>query len=135
MEDLPEKELSDGRYGASAVYAVRETLRMLREKDRQILSLCFWQELPQVELTAKERFCREKAEPEVRTFVAQLTDTHCRCLATLEKKGEVRRYITFLGGDEFLPNWGFGENNCGNETRLAVKGDIKRVGATMTSAA
>lgn len=31
-------------------------------------------------------------------------------------------------------NWGFGEDNCGNETNLSVKGDIQRVGNTVTSA-
>lgn len=69
-----------------------------------------------------------------RTFVAQLTDTHCRYLATLRNDGDVRNYITFLDGDEFLPNWGFGEDNCGNETNLAVKGDIQRTGTVVTSA-
>ncbi len=31
---------------------------------------------------------------------------------------------TFLDGNEFIPNWGFGEKNCGNEVNLSVKGDI-----------
>ena len=68
-----------------------------------------------------------------RTFVAQLTDTHCRYLATLRNDGDVRNYITFLDGDEFMLNWGFGEDNCGNETNISVKGDIQRVGNSVTS--
>lgn len=68
-----------------------------------------------------------------RVFVAQLTDTHCRYLATLRHDGDVRNYITFLDGDAFLDNWGFGEDNCGNETNLSPKGDIRRDGNVVTS--
>lgn len=81
-----------------------------------------------VELTA-----REAGQDKIgRTFVAQLTDTHCRYLATTRTDGDVRNYITFLD-EEFLPNWGFGENNCGNETNLAPKGEIRREGSCVTT--
>ena len=86
-----------------------------------------------VELTAREASYSNKNEVINRTFVAQLTDTHCRYLATLRNDGDVRNYITFLDGDEFMPNWGFGEDNCGNETNLSVKGDIQRIGNSVTS--
>lgn len=68
-----------------------------------------------------------------RTFVAQLTDTHCRYLATLREQNGLKQYITFLDGDAFMPNWGFGEDNCGNETNLSPKGDIKRNGNEVVS--
>lgn len=87
-----------------------------------------------VEFTAREASYSGK-EIIDRTFVAQLTDTHCRYLATLRNDGDVRNYITFLDGDEFLPNWGFGENNIGNETNLAPKGDICRKGTSVTTSA
>jgi len=247
IDELTEKELSDGRQGVSVVNTVRETLSLLGNKDKQILYLSFWKDMPQAEIakhlsipvgtvksrlhTAKQNFknkypyCTDilkgehimKKLPELipeykievnteapfsvkweelmgwflvpklgeklswgmydipsrkcshiydmqvtgkakvhgiegveliareapysrrkevinRTFVAQLTDTHCRYLATLRNDGDVRNYITFLDGDEFLLNWGFGEDNCGNETNLAVKGDIRRIGTTVTSA-
>ncbi len=86
-----------------------------------------------VELTAKEIPCSEKDHVLERVFVAQLTDTHCRYLATIRNDGDVRNYITFLDGDEFMSNWGFGENNCGNEINLSVKGDIQRDGSVITS--
>ena len=86
-----------------------------------------------VELTAREASYSDKNDVINRTFVAQLTDTHCRYLATVRNDGDVRNYITFLDGDEFLPNWGFGEDNCGNETNLAPKGDIKRAGSVVTA--
>ena len=64
-----------------------------------------------------------------RTFVAQLTDTHCRFLAQGHHEGDVKRLYTFLDGDDFLHNWGFGEDNCGNEVNLTPKGIIKRTGS------
>ena len=247
LDEITDRELSDSRHGLSVVTAVRETLDLLGDKDKQILYLYFWKELPQaeiarqldipvgtvksrlhtakqnfkyqypyriqvskgenemkrlpefipeykieassaapfsvkweelmgwflipkpgekiswgmydipsrkcshvydlqvtgkakvhgiegVELTAREAAYSNKEEVINRTFVAQLTDTHCRYLATLRNDGDVRNYITFLDGDEFMPNWGFGEDNCGNETNLSVKGDIKRVGTSVTSA-
>lgn len=87
-----------------------------------------------VKLIASEASYSDKNDMISRAFVAQLTDTHCRYLATYRDDGDVRNYITFLDGDDFLVNWGFGEDNCGNETNLAVRGDIKRVGAIVTSA-
>lgn len=247
IDELIEKELSDGRYGVTETYTVRETLGLLGEKEKQILYLYFWKELPQgeiakrlnipvgtvksrlhtakqnfkhkypysthrskgengmkklpefipeykieenldapfavkweelmgwflvpklgerlswgmydipsrkcshvydmrvtgkakihgiegVELTAREASYSDKAEAIDRTFVAQLTDAHCRYLATLRNDGDVRNYITFLDGDEFLPNWGFGEDNIGNETNLSPKGNIQRAGMAVTSA-
>lgn len=86
-----------------------------------------------VELTAREAAYSDKKDVINRTFVAQLTDTHCRYLATLRNDGDVRNYITFLDGDEFMLNWGFGEDNCGNETNLTSKSDIKRNGSVVTS--
>lgn len=246
MDEITEKELSDSRHGVSVVTTVREILNLLSDKDKQILYLYFWKDLPQaeiakqldipvgtvksrlhtakqnfknkyphytqvskgenhmkklpefipeykieatseapfsvkweelmgwflipklgektswgmyeipsrkcshiydmqvtgkakvhgiegVELTAREASYSDKNEVINRTFVAQLTDTHCRYLATLRNDGDVRNYITFLDGDDFMLSWGFGEDNCGNETNLTVKGDIKREGKTVTS--
>lgn len=246
IEEITEKELSESRYGASVVTTVRETVELLGDKDKQILYLYFWQEMPQaeiakrlnipigtvksrlytakqnfknkypyrtekakgennmkkmpeyipeykieasdkapfsvkweelmgwflipklgeklswgmydipsrkcdhvydlqvtgkakvhgiegVEITAREAAYSDKKEVINHTFVAQLTDTHCRYLAALRNDGDVRNYITFLDGDEFMPNWGIGEDNCGNETNLSVKGDIRREGNSVTS--
>ena len=91
-----------------------------------------------VEITAKQYTpmdCNKtdnekKAE---RTFIAQLTDTHCRFLAESHISGGVKKCYTFLDGDEFIPNWGFGENNCGNEVNLSAKGDIIRNGSEITA--
>ena len=67
-----------------------------------------------------------------RSFVAQLTDTHCRILSETHQKGGIKYVWTFLDGEEFLNNWGFGEENCGNETHIRSKGDIIRQGNMLT---
>ena len=87
-----------------------------------------------VELTARESSYSGKEEVIERTFVAQLTDTHCRYLAAIRNDGGVRNFITFLDGDEFMNCWGFGEDNCGNEVNLMPKGDIRRNGNIITTA-
>ena len=73
--------------------------------------------------------CVDKME---RRFVAQLTDTHSRYLAESHVEDGVRKYYTFLDGDEFLNNWGFGENNCGNEVHIAPKNLLRRNGSIIT---
>lgn len=247
IDELTERELSAGRQGVTEVNAVRETLHLLGDKDKQILYLYYWKALPQaeiaerlripvgtvksrlhtarqsfkekypyppkhskgechlkqlpeslpaytieadgrppfsvkweelmgwflvpkpgealswgmydlpsrkcsrvydmkvtgrarvhgiegVELTARDISCADEKKVTERTFVAQLTDTHCRYLAMFRDDRGVREYVTFLDGDAFLPNWGFGENNCGNETNLSPKGNIRREGAVVTGA-
>ncbi len=46
IDEITESELSDGRHGVSIVATVRETLSLLGDKDKQILYLYFWKELP-----------------------------------------------------------------------------------------
>ena len=246
IEELSQQELSAGRHGISVVHTVRETLDRLGDKDKQILYLYFWKELPQTEIarlldipvgtvksrlhTAKlhfknkypyqtqkpkgdttmqklpeyipdytierldaeplsvrweelqgwlivprvgqkltwgmydfpERKRTEYTEMEVigkaevhgiegvevvamqfdpadyyrtgaldrveRRFVAQLTDTHSRYLAETHMEDGVRKCYTFLDGEAFLNNWGFGEDNCGNEVDLHPKGLLHREG-------
>ncbi|MBP3520548.1 MAG: sigma-70 family RNA polymerase sigma factor [Oscillospiraceae bacterium] len=67
-----------------------------------------------------------------RRFVAQLTDTHCRFLAESHLEDGVRKCYTFLDGASFLDNWGFGPDNCGQETALRRKGILTRDGNTIT---
>ena len=252
IEELSQQELSAGRLGISVVHTVRETLDRLGDKDKQILYLYFWKELPQTEIaklldipvgtvksrlfTAKQHFKnkypyqtqkpkgditmqklpeyipdytieRLDAEPfsvrweelqgwlivprvgqkltwgmydfpdrkrteytemevigkaevhgiegvEVvamqfdpadyyrtgaldrveRRFVAQLTDTHSRYLAETHMEDGVRKCYTFLDGEAFLNNWGFGEDNCGNEVDLHPKGLLHREGNCVTGA-
>ena len=250
IEELSQQELSTGRLGLSVVHTVRETLDRLGDKDKQILYLYFWKELPQTEIatlldipvgtvksrlhTAKQHFKskypyqtqKPKGEPTMqklpeyipdysierldaepfsvrweelqgwmivprvgekltwgmydfperkrteytemevigkaevhgiegveivamqfdpadyyrtgaldrveRRFVAQLTDTHSRYLAETHMEDGVRKCYTFLDGEAFLNNWGFGEDNCGNEVDLHPKGLLHREGSCIT---
>lgn len=66
-----------------------------------------------------------------RRFVAQLTDTHCRYLAESHTENGVRKLYTFLDGDGFIDNWGFGEDNCGNEVNISPKGQLVRNGTAI----
>ena len=238
IDELSEKQLSYGRCGVSVANDVRETLSSLGNKDRQILYLYYWKEMPQTEIArklnipvgtvksrlhvAKQNFksrypyhtdklkgensmkrlpeiipeykikksskvpfsvkweelwglfiipktdekltwgiyetdtkkCSEWGEMEVigkamvhgiegveikefrhnhfgagkddadHYYIAQLTDTHCRILAENYIKNGVRKLLTFLDGDDFIAEWGYGENNCGKETNLTAKGKI-----------
>ena len=60
-----------------------------------------------------------------RTFVAQLTDTHCRFLSesytvkNYDGKKGMKIYHTFLDGEEEF-NMYCGENNCGNEVNITA---------------
>lgn len=250
LEEAPESALSYGRRGITESTAVEDTLSLLRDKDKKILYLYFWKQLPQAEIARrlavplgtvksrlyaakqsfKERYpyrtegwkgdgnmknlpeflpdyeivpSREKpfsvkweelmgwsivprlgekvrwglydmpsrrrteytdmevvgraevhgiegveivavqhdAEDYYRTgsvnelerrFVAQLTDTHCRYLAESHMENGVRRLFTFLDGGSFLDNWGFGRDNCGNETNLIPRNRLKREGNVIT---
>ena len=69
----------------------------------------------------------------VRTFIAQLTDTHCRLLSETHIEDDVKYTWTFLDADEFIPNWGFGEDNCGKEINIRPKGIVRRDGHIITT--
>lgn len=249
IAELSRKELVVNRRGISVVHTVRETLDLLGNKDKQILYLYFWKEMPQAEIaklldiplgtvksrlhTAKQHFKdkypysstkpkgdntmqtlpeyipeytierlntdpfnvrweemqgwmivprvgekltwglydfpsrkrNEYCEMEVigkaevhgiegveivavqyetadyyrtgaldrceRRFVAQLTDTHSRYLAESHVEDGVRKCYTFLDGEAFIDNWGFGENNCGNEINLRSKDLLRRDGSVI----
>ena len=66
-----------------------------------------------------------------RRFIAQLTDTHCRFLAESHPENGVRKCFTFID-NEFIKNWGFGPDNCGQETNLARKGLLTRTDTVIT---
>ncbi|MDR3149579.1 MAG: hypothetical protein LBT88_06170, partial [Oscillospiraceae bacterium] len=68
-----------------------------------------------------------------RKFVVQLTDTHSRILAEEHPIDGIKHFHTFLDGDAFIGNWGFGEDNCGNEINLRQCGSIHRDGSNVTT--
>ncbi|MBQ3155464.1 MAG: RNA polymerase sigma factor [Clostridia bacterium] len=68
-----------------------------------------------------------------RGLIAQLTDTHCRILSETHTQNGIKQTYTYLDGDDFLSNWGFGPDNCGNEVELKPKGLMTRNGNTITT--
>lgn len=91
-----------------------------------------------VEITAIQYGAGDNRDPGFddsmeRRFVAQLTDSHSRYLAESHMDKGVRKCHTFLDGESFLNNWGFGPDNIGNETNLHRKGLIRREGTAVTA--
>ena len=76
---------------------------------------------------------RSTAEYNMDLFV-QLTDERCRFLAQGQTDDGVYRLRTFLDGDDFCDDWGFGEDNCGRKTHLIKKGEIVRDGHIISCA-
>jgi len=62
-------------------------------------------------------------------YYAQLTESHCRWLGEsyIDKNG-AKRLLTFLDGDDFISEWGYGEDNCGNETHIVPREIIRKNG-------
>ena len=83
-------------------------------------------EISAIQYDAEDYYRTGSVDQMERRFAAQLTDTHCRYLAESHIENGVRKLYTFLDGDDFLNNWGFGEDNCGNEVNLSAKGLLKR---------
>lgn len=88
-------------------------------------------EISAIQYDAEDYYRTGSVDQMERRFVAQLTDTHCRYLAESHIENGVRKLYTFLDGDDFLNNWGFGEDNCGNEVNLSAKGLLKRTDNTI----
>ncbi|MGI6238300.1 MAG: RNA polymerase sigma factor [Christensenellales bacterium] len=84
-----------------------------------------------VEVILRDHFGEEAVE---RAFVMQLTDTHLRILSETHMDGDVKRTVTFLDGDAFIADWGYGADNCGREIPLSPKGAITRAGAQVIAA-
>lgn len=85
--------------------------------------------------TVSEYFDKDWADTPEHVYYAQLTDTHCRWLGEsyIDKNG-AKRLLTFLDGDDFMDEWGFGEDNCGTETHLSADSGIMRNGDIITAA-
>lgn len=92
-------------------------------------------EISAVQHDAENYFRTGSIDEIERRFVAQLTDTHCRYLAESHVEDGVRKVFTFLDGDAFTNNWGYGEDNCGSETHVRAKGELVRNGDIVTGAA
>ncbi len=66
-------------------------------------------------------------------FIAQEKDGYTRFLSAEHIEGEQRTLTTFLDGDAFMDNWGFGDDNCGSPIHLEPSGKIQRNGTVLTT--
>lgn len=89
-------------------------------------------EIKAVQYNTEDYYRTGSVDQMERTFVAQLTDTHSRYLSETHVENGVRMLYTFLDGAAFMNNWGFGEDNCGNEVNVAPKGLLRREGNVIT---
>ncbi len=69
------------------------------------------------------------------TFIAQEKDGYTRFLSAEHLDQGVRTLTTFLDGEDFMNNWGFGEDNRGMPTHLQPLGRIVRSGTEVTAPA
>ena len=67
------------------------------------------------------------------TFVGQLKDGYTRFLSAERNEDGVQTLTTFLDGEAFMANWGFGEDNRGNSVHPTARGLIRRDGAAYTA--
>lgn len=67
------------------------------------------------------------------TFIAQEQDGYTRFLSAEHMENGVRKLTTFLDGDEFMDNWGFGDDNCGAPVHREPRGRILRSGSEVTA--
>ena len=67
------------------------------------------------------------------TFIAQEKDGYTRFLSAEHVDRNGRTLTTFLDGEAFMSNWGFGEDNRGMPVHLKPQGKITRMGDHVTA--
>ena len=67
-------------------------------------------------------------------FIAQEKDGYTRFLSAEHVEQGTRTLTTFLDGEAFMNNWGFGEDNCGTPIHRERRGIITRSGSVITAA-
>ena len=65
-------------------------------------------------------------------FTAQEKDGYTRFLSAEHIENGVRTLTTFLDGDAFMDNWGYGDDNCGTPSDIKSQGKILRNGSEVT---
>lgn len=115
-----------------AIYDFPE-MKQTERVEMEVIDKAEIHEVEDMEIAARHYNPIDSKVTAERSFAAQLTVTHCRFLAETHISNGVKKMYTFLDGEEFIPNWVFGENNCGNELDIIAKGDIVRNGDEITT--
>ena len=127
--DLPSRKLDvaydmavTGRARVHGLEGVRFTARVVEPRP----------ELKEGDLMI-EPVTNSGAPQEEWTFVGQLKDGYTRFLSAERNEDGVQTLTTFLDGEAFMANWGFGEDNRGNSIHPNPRGLILRDGAAYTA--
>ena len=67
------------------------------------------------------------------TFIGQIRDGYARFLSAEHVEDGVRTLSTFLDGDEFMDNWGYGDENRGTPVHREPQGKITRKGPAVSA--
>lgn len=128
MYDLPGRKLDvaydmavTGRARVHGLEGVAFTARVIEPKP----------ELAEGDLML-EPVAASGAAQETWTFVGQLKDGYTRFLSAEREEDGVRTLTTFLDGEAFMANWGFGEDNRGNSVHPSPRRFIRRDGTDYT---
>lgn len=115
------------KIGEKLIWGIYETdsNKCSESGEMEVIGKAMVHEIEGVEIKEYRHNHRETGKDDAEHYyIAQLTDTHCRILAENYIKDGIRKYLTFLDGDDFIAEWGYGENNCGKETNLTATGKI-----------
>ena len=99
IEELTRKELTVNRRGISVVHTVRETLELLGDKDKQILYLYFWKEMPQQEIAKQLDIPLGTVKSRLHTAKRHFKDKYP--YSAVKSKGET----TMLKLPEYIPEY------------------------------
>ena len=91
IEELTRKEFAVNRRGISVVHTVRETLGLLGDKDKQILYLYFWKEMPQQEIAKQLDIPLGTVKSRLHTAKQHFKDKYP--YSTVKPKGEITMHI------------------------------------------
>jgi hypothetical protein len=129
MYDLPSRKLDvaydmavTGKAKVHGLEGVSFTARVIEPKP----------ELKEGDLMIEPVTCSGAPQAEW-TFVGQLKDGYTRFLSAERMEDGVRTLTTFLDGEEFMANWGFGEDNRGNSIHPTAQGLIVRDGTAYSA--
>ena len=129
MYDLPSRKLDvaydmavTGKAKVHGLEGVSFTARVIEPKP----------ELKEGDLMIEPVACSGAPQAEW-TFVGQLKDGYTRFLSAERMEDGVRNLTTFLDGEEFMANWGFGEDNRGNSIHPTAQGLIVRDGTAYSA--
>ena len=99
LDALSHETLSMGRRGITAVQIVRDTLDLLGDKDKQILYLYFWKEMPQQEIAKQLDIPLGTVKSRLYTAKQHFKDKYP--YSTAKPKGE----ITMHKLPEYIPDY------------------------------